>query len=70
MPNPGVKRSAKQRGRCLVPVALRAPAPAYAERYAALAAGRSPSTKAVSPRRTLRGNLHLNIRTFEPRSFS
>ena len=31
--NPGVKRSAKQRCRCLVPVALRAPAPAYAERW-------------------------------------
>jgi hypothetical protein len=30
-PKPGVKRSAKQR-RCLVTVALRAPAPAYAER--------------------------------------
>ena len=34
MPNPGVKRSAKQRDRCLVPVVLRTPAPAYAERYA------------------------------------
>ena len=33
-PNPGVNRSAKER--CsLVPVALRAPAPGYAERYAA-----------------------------------
>jgi len=30
--NPGVKRSAKQRSRCLVPVALRTLAPAYAER--------------------------------------
>ncbi len=30
-PNPGVKRSAKQRC-CSVPAALRAPAPAYAER--------------------------------------
>jgi hypothetical protein len=29
--NPGVNRSAKQRC-CLVPVALRAPAPGYAER--------------------------------------
>jgi hypothetical protein len=28
----GVNRSAKRR-RCLVPVALRAPAPGYAERY-------------------------------------
>jgi len=34
--NPGVKRSAKQRGRCSVPVVLRTPAPAYAERWASL----------------------------------
>jgi hypothetical protein len=32
-PNPRVNRSAKQL-RCLVPVALRAPAPGYAERSA------------------------------------
>jgi hypothetical protein len=32
--NPGVNRSAKQRC-CSVPVAYRAPAPGYAERYAA-----------------------------------
>ena len=30
--NPHVERSAKQRSRCLVPVALRAPAPAHVER--------------------------------------
>ena len=29
--NPGVKRSAQQRRRCWVPVALRASAPAYAD---------------------------------------
>ena len=32
--NPGVKRSAKQRSRCLVAVARCAPAPAYTERWA------------------------------------
>jgi hypothetical protein len=30
--NPGVKRTAKQRSRCSVPVTLRVPAAAYAER--------------------------------------
>jgi hypothetical protein len=33
--NLGINRSAKQRRCCLVPVALRAPAPGYAGRYAA-----------------------------------
>jgi len=32
-PNPAIDRSAQQRGRCWVPVALRAPAPGHCERW-------------------------------------
>jgi hypothetical protein len=42
--NPGVERSAKQRSRYLVPAALRAPAPAHADRYV------SPSATDISLR--------------------
>jgi len=59
-PNPGVNRSAKQQC-CLVPVALRAPAPGYAERSPGrFASGRTRQlSRELLPAATRRENKEL-----------